>query len=251
MRARRAARVSKPDFVLVGSPPRGERRRKWGLVPLFGCAAAALLGSATPPGGAAAPPVRAPLPTANPIGTVPTRSVPLATPIPTAAPAPTPVAPPERLIRAPAPTRTVERPAAPQTVATAPASRVGALRVLVSIAEQRAYVFRGGALIASSPVSTGKPGFETPTGTFPITQKKVHHHSNRYSNAPMPYMQRLTDYGVALHAGHVPGYPASHGCIRLPAGFARKLYAMTGYGTRVTVVRGAAGVSRARKKSRK
>jgi lipoprotein-anchoring transpeptidase ErfK/SrfK len=74
-------------------------------------------------------------------------------------------------------------------------------------------------------------------GRFPILQKQVHHRSNRYSNAPMPYMQRLTGYGIALHGGALPGYPASHGCIRLPHAFARRLYGMTGPGTRVTVTR--------------
>jgi lipoprotein-anchoring transpeptidase ErfK/SrfK len=111
------------------------------------------------------------------------------------------------------------------------------IRVLVSLPEQKAWVFRGRFLLATSPVSTGRPGHETPVGRFPILQKQVHHRSNRYSNAPMPYMQRLTGYGIALHAGSLPGYPASHGCIRLPHGFARRLYGMTGPGTQVTVTR--------------
>jgi hypothetical protein len=109
------------------------------------------------------------------------------------------------------------------------------VRIVVSLAQQKAWVFRGSALVATSPVSTGKPGHETPPGRFHILEKQVHHRSNRYSNAPMPYMQRLTAYGIALHAGHLPGYPASHGCIRLPPAFARRLYGLTGYGTRVTV----------------
>jgi lipoprotein-anchoring transpeptidase ErfK/SrfK len=115
--------------------------------------------------------------------------------------------------------------------------RGDALRVLISIPQQKAYVFQAGALVATSPVSTGKPGHPTPSGTFRILQKKVHHRSSKYSNAPMPYMQRLTDYGIALHAGRLPGYPASHGCIRLPWGFARKLYNMTDHSTRVTITR--------------
>ncbi len=109
------------------------------------------------------------------------------------------------------------------------------VRVVVSIPQQKAYVFEDGELLATSPVSTGKPGHETPVGTFRITQKKVHHKSNRYANAPMPYMQRLTNYGIALHAGKLPGYPASHGCIRLPWSFAKKLYGITDFGTKVTV----------------
>jgi lipoprotein-anchoring transpeptidase ErfK/SrfK len=109
--------------------------------------------------------------------------------------------------------------------------------VVVSIPLQRAYVFDDGALVASSPVSTGKRGHETPAGTFRILQKKVRHRSSKYDNAPMPYMQRLTNYGIALHAGRLPGYPASHGCIRLPWGFAKKLYGLTDHGTKVTITR--------------
>jgi lipoprotein-anchoring transpeptidase ErfK/SrfK len=128
-----------------------------------------------------------------------------------------------------------------RTLATAPATSApalgGGLRVVVSIPQQKAWVFRGSKLVASAPVSTGKRGYETPVGRFRILQKKVEHYSSKYDNAPMPYMQRLTSYGVALHAGRVPGYPASHGCIRLPHGFARKLYNMTGGSTRVTVTR--------------
>lgn len=127
-------------------------------------------------------------------------------------------------------------PAEPALAAEAP-SQSGGVKILVSLPQQKAYVFEDGELIATSPVSTGKKGHETPTGTFPILQKKVHHRSNRYSNAPMPYMQRLTWQGVALHAGSLPGYPASHGCIRLPHSFAKKLYDMTDHGTRVTVTK--------------
>ena len=113
----------------------------------------------------------------------------------------------------------------------------GAVRVLVSLPAQRLWVFRGRELVATSPVSTGKRGHETPAGSFPILQKRVEHYSNRYDNAPMPYMQRLTDYGIALHAGAIPGYPASHGCIRLPHRFARRLYNLTDFGSRVIVTR--------------
>jgi len=130
---------------------------------------------------------------------------------------------------------------APPVVAKAPPppapSPGSAVRILVSIPQQKAWVFDGGDLVATAPVSTGRRGHETPTGTFRILQKAVHHRSNIYSNAPMPYMQRLTQAGVALHAGHLPGYPASHGCIRLPWGFAKRLYGLTDGGTRVTVTR--------------
>ncbi|MBB3861033.1 hypothetical protein GGQ88_002305 [Novosphingobium hassiacum] len=99
--------------------------------------------------------------------------------------------------------------------------------IVVSKASQRMYVFKDGVPWASSPVSTGKRGHGTPAGVFPILQKRVFHRSNLYSNAPMPYMQRLTWRGIAIHAGHLPGYPASHGCIRLPYSFARSLFALT------------------------
>ena len=102
--------------------------------------------------------------------------------------------------------------------------------IVVSIPDQRAYVYRGGKLVGASTVSTGSDRHETPAGAFTILQKKVFHRSNLYSNAPMPYMQRLTWDGIALHAGHLPGYPASHGCIRFPAAFAKQLYALTEIG---------------------
>lgn len=127
--------------------------------------------------------------------------------------------------------RREEPPAAVKPDAPAPAG----VRVVVSIPLQKAYVFKNGELVATSPVSTGKRGHETPVGTFPILQKKVHHRSSKYDNAPMPYMQRLTNYGIALHAGQLPGYPASHGCIRLPWSFAKKLYGLTRHGTLVTI----------------
>lgn len=99
--------------------------------------------------------------------------------------------------------------------------------IVVSLPEQRLHVYRGGQRVGVSTVSSGKPGKETPTGVFPILQKKRMHHSNLYDDAPMPYMQRLTWDGVALHAGRIPGYPASHGCIRLPKAFAAKLFELT------------------------
>lgn len=103
----------------------------------------------------------------------------------------------------------------------------GTTEVVISLSRQMAYVYHGGDLVAASSVSTGMAGHTTPVGRFPIMQKKRDHKSNRYSNAPMPFMQRLTDYGIALHGGDLPGYPASHGCIRLPNEFAKKLYALT------------------------
>ncbi len=108
--------------------------------------------------------------------------------------------------------------------------------IVVSKASQQMYVFKDGVPWASSPVSTGKRGHGTPAGVFPILQKRVHHRSNIYSNAPMPYMQRLTWRGIAIHAGRLPGYPASHGCIRLPYSFARALFALTQAGSTTVVV---------------
>lgn len=116
---------------------------------------------------------------------------------------------------------------------TAPAD--GAISVLISLPDQRAYVFRGETLIAASTISTGKDGKETPVGVYPILQKKEMHRSNLYDDAPMPFMQRLTWDGVALHAGSNPGFPASHGCVRLPTAFAKKLFAATQLGTTVEV----------------
>lgn len=112
----------------------------------------------------------------------------------------------------------------------------GPVLMLVSLPEQRAYVYRNGVRIGVTTVSTGKPGFETPTGVFTILQKKREHYSNLYDDAPMPFMQRLTWSGVALHAGRIPGYPASHGCVRLPAVFAEKFYDVTRHGMTVVIV---------------
>jgi hypothetical protein len=96
-------------------------------------------------------------------------------------------------------------------------------------------LFRNGVPIGATTVSSGKTGHDTPTGVFTILQKQVEHYSSKYDNAPMPYMQRLTWGGVALHAGKLPGYPASHGCIRLPAGFAKLLYGATKLGMTVVI----------------
>jgi lipoprotein-anchoring transpeptidase ErfK/SrfK len=105
----------------------------------------------------------------------------------------------------------------------------------VSIALQRLYVYRGDALVGVTSISTGKRGKATPLGEFALLQKSRWHRSNLYSNAPMPFMQRLTWTGIALHAGTNPGYPASHGCIRMPFEFARRLFGMTALGDPVTV----------------
>ncbi len=109
------------------------------------------------------------------------------------------------------------------------------VRLSISLALQRLYVWRGEQLIGVASVSTGAKGYSTPRGEFTILQKATFHRSNIYSGAPMPYMQRLTWTGIALHAGENPGHPASHGCIRLPYTFARDLFRLTQLGAVVTI----------------
>src|SRR4029077_5911907 len=109
------------------------------------------------------------------------------------------------------------------------------LQIIISIAEQRVSLYDNGALIARSSVSTGTNGHPTPLGVFSVISKERWHRSNIYSAAPMPYMQRITWSGIALHAGDLPGYPASHGCIRLKNDFAIRLWHLTKRGTRVII----------------
>jgi hypothetical protein len=108
--------------------------------------------------------------------------------------------------------------------------------IIVSLGDQRLYAYHDGQLVGWSNVSSGRPGHETPTGAFAVSQKDVDHHSSLYDNAPMPYFMRLTDGGVGLHAGELPGYPASHGCVRLPFGMARELYQRVEAGTPVEII---------------
>jgi len=111
----------------------------------------------------------------------------------------------------------------------------GPLQIIISIADQRISLYDNGALIARSSVSTGVEGHPTPLGVFSVLSKQKWHRSNIYSAAPMPYMQRLTWSGIALHAGNLPGYPASHGCIRVTNDFAIRLWHLTKRGTRVII----------------
>ena len=111
----------------------------------------------------------------------------------------------------------------------------GPVVIIVSIPDQWVAVYRNGTRIAVSTCSTGRPGHATPTGTFVILQKDVDHHSSIYNNAAMPYMERVTWGGVALHAGNLPGYPASHGCVRLPKEFSHLLFTVTHVGTAVII----------------
>jgi lipoprotein-anchoring transpeptidase ErfK/SrfK len=114
-------------------------------------------------------------------------------------------------------------------------SLAGDVVIVVSLPQQLVHVYRGGVRIGESTNSTGRPGHDTPTGVFTILQKQKMHRSTLYDDAPMPFMQRLTWDGIALHAGRLPGYPASHGCVRLPAAFAEALYGVTEHGGVVVV----------------
>jgi L,D-transpeptidase catalytic domain len=114
----------------------------------------------------------------------------------------------------------------------------GPTLVYVDLARQRATVYRNGVRIGVSTISSGKKGNSTPTGVFTILQKNKDHRSRTYDNAPMPYMQRLTWRGVAMHAGNLPGYPASHGCVRLPLEFAKRLFTVTEMGGTVVIAGG-------------
>ena len=107
--------------------------------------------------------------------------------------------------------------------------------LLVSLRDQRGYLYREGRRIAVTTVSTGRPGHDTPQGVFPIMGKAKTHYSNRYDDAPMPWMQRLTNWGHALHAGEVRPEPASHGCVRLPPKFAEQLFSLTRTGDLVVI----------------
>ena len=111
----------------------------------------------------------------------------------------------------------------------------GPLMILVSVPEQTMHVYRNGILIGRSSVSTGSKGHATPGGVFTILEKKEKHYSKKYDNAPMPNMQRLTWTGIAMHSGQLPGYPASHGCIRLPFDFSQLLFTATAKGGTVVV----------------
>jgi hypothetical protein len=111
----------------------------------------------------------------------------------------------------------------------------GPALAIVNLKTQRLVLFRNGVPIAASTVSSGSPGHETPTGVFTILQKNKEHYSSTYNNAPMPNMQRLTKRGIALHAGKLPGYPASHGCVRLPHKFSALLFGATQLGMTVVI----------------
>ena len=119
----------------------------------------------------------------------------------------------------------------------------GPLHVVISIKQQQLTLYAGGVPVAHSQVSTGVPGHPTPQGVFSILEKRIYHESNIYSSAPMPYMQRITWSGVAMHQGVVPGHPASHGCIRLPAAFAKRMWGLTKVGARVIIAQDAVALT--------
>lgn len=114
-------------------------------------------------------------------------------------------------------------------------SAAGPILIIVSLPDQKVHVYRNGIRIAASSCSTGKPGHNTPTGVFKILQKDKFHRSSTYNNAPMPNMNRLTWSGIALHAGNLPGYPASHGCVRMPLAFSERLFQVTRLGMTVVI----------------
>jgi lipoprotein-anchoring transpeptidase ErfK/SrfK len=114
-------------------------------------------------------------------------------------------------------------------------AKAGPERVVIGLSDQLAYLYRGNALMAVATISTGEPGRDTPTGIFSVLNKKPMHRSRKYDNAPMPFAHFIDKYGIALHAGYNPGHPASHGCIRLPAKFAAKLYQVTDIGTPILI----------------
>jgi hypothetical protein len=111
----------------------------------------------------------------------------------------------------------------------------GEARIVIDLLTQTAYAYRGDRLVGASSISSAKRGMVTPLGFWSVLEKRRTYRSRKYDNAPMPFMQRLDEYGIALHGGANPGYPASHGCVRLPMKFAEKLYGLTKVGSKVVI----------------
>jgi lipoprotein-anchoring transpeptidase ErfK/SrfK len=111
----------------------------------------------------------------------------------------------------------------------------GDTRIILDLVTQMGYVYRGDRLVGATTISTAKHGMVTPLGNWSILEKRPFYRSKKYDNAPMPFMQRIDSYGIAMHGGNNPGYPASHGCIRLPLKFAQKLYGLTKVGSKVVI----------------
>jgi hypothetical protein len=120
-----------------------------------------------------------------------------------------------------------------QSVASRPAG--APIMAIIALREQQITVYDSKGWILRAPVSSGQKGRETPAGVFSVLEKEAEHYSNMYDDAYMPHMQRLTWSGIALHGGPLPGYPASHGCIRMPYDFAERLFDLTALGMRVIV----------------
>lgn len=181
------------------------------------------------------PPARPTLPQASPaqpsLGTDPQVNEPQSTPPTVAVPAP---APTPKIAKRKGPVDALKP---GQFVWEKRDVYEGPMKIVAVLDVQRLYVFQNDELIGFTTISSGKKGKETPTGVFNILQKNIDHKSNLYSNAPMPFMQRLTWDGIAMHGGHLPGYPASHGCIRLPHAFAKALYGVTQMDQEVVVLK--------------
>ena len=111
----------------------------------------------------------------------------------------------------------------------------GDSRIVIDLVTQTAYAYRGDTLVGASSISSAKRGMVTPLGFWSVLEKKRLHRSRKYDNAPMPFMQRIDKYGIALHGGANPGFPASHGCVRMPMKFAEKLYGLTRVGSKVVI----------------
>jgi lipoprotein-anchoring transpeptidase ErfK/SrfK len=111
----------------------------------------------------------------------------------------------------------------------------GDTRIVLDLVTQMAYVYRDDRLVGATTISTAKHGMVTPLGFWSILEKRPLYRSKKYDNAPMPWMQRIDSYGIAMHGGVNPGFPASHGCIRLPSKFAQKLYGLTSIGSKVVI----------------
>jgi hypothetical protein len=140
---------------------------------------------------------------------------------------------------APAAPRATKPPAPPEQASKEPFGRIpkGPLQLIISFDQQRLHLFSDGVHVADAPVATGVAQHPTPFGIFSIIQKSRYHRSNIYSDAPMPYMQRITWSGIAIHEGVGVGHPASHGCIRVPHDFAARLWTLTRLGARVVIAR--------------
>ncbi len=212
--------------------------KAWLIMPAFVLSASSLQAQNTPE---PAPKTVAPTLPAEPVITAPpvqvappqTMPAPIPAPVPTPPPVKKPPLPPKQTYKK---TDAGDKLRPGQFIWENRTAYKNPLKIIVILDFQRLYVFDGDELVAFTTISSGKKGFETPTGIFPILQKNIKHFSNIYDNAPMPYMQRLTWDGIALHAGAIPAYPASHGCIRMPLGFAKSLFGVTNMAQEVIVL---------------